>query len=678
MKQIQPTIIVQARLGSARFPRKCLKSIGHFSAMELLIKRLNKSRLSGHIVFAIPDSSRDDELYESLDRLGAKVFRGSEQDVLDRYYKTAKLHEADHVVRITGDCPFIDGSLIDHCIEQYRTDQSKLICNNDPPTIPDGLDCEIFSFEHLAYSWRNAEDPFDREHVTPFIKKHYGFRNCQPSIPNLSSKQRITLDYKEDLVFLNDAFDRLGNKENFSLAQLTAVLNSNLLDGSIHQNYKRNEGAIMKQNNKLWHRANASIIGGNSLFSKNPNLHSPDDWPTYYTAAFGCEIQTVEGARLLDMSYMGIGTNFLGYGNKVVDAAVAEVVKSGNLTTLNSVEEIDLAELLVSLHPWSSKVKFARSGAEANSIAIRLARATSGRDKIVFCGYHGWHDWYISAALGGSNVLSSHLMRGLSPSGIPTHLEGTTTAVAYNDREQLEKCVSQIRPAAIIMEVERNIPPAPGYLEFVRDLADRNGTLLIFDECTTGFRENMGGLHLKYGINPDIATYGKTLGNGYAITATLVNERAAANSDDCFISSTFWSERIGFAAGIATLSEFNRVQPFEDVKACGLYFRQQLQNLAQKSGLELKIQGIPALTTFALDIPNWPFYKSYFVSEMLKSGILASSAFYASVPHTNELVDKYMLAALPIFEKISEHSAGGNDVQELGVTPTQVGFSRMN
>ena len=233
------------------------------------------------------------------------------------------------------------------------------------------------------------------------------------------------------------------------------------------------------------------------LLSKRSEMFLPDHWPSYFSKSKGCRVWDLDGRELIDMSIMGIGTNSLGYGHSEVDAAVLSAVSSGNMSTLNCPEEVWLAERLVALHSWADMVRFARSGGEANAIAIRIARAATGRDTVAICGYHGWHDWYLATNLRNNSGLQEHLLPGLEPNGVPKALEGTVQPFSFNDIEQLKSIISRHNLAAVKMEVQRSIPPNPTFLHDVRELCTRNGIVLIFDECTSGFRETFGGLNFN-------------------------------------------------------------------------------------------------------------------------------------------------------------------------------------
>jgi glutamate-1-semialdehyde 2,1-aminomutase len=309
---------------------------------------------------------------------------------------------------------------------------------------------------------------------------------------------------------------------------------------------------------KLWRKAKSVIPGGNMLLSKRAEMFLPEKWPAYFSKAKGCKVWDLDGNEYIDMSIMGIGTNILGYGHPEVDEAVIKTVQAGNMSTLNCPEEVYLAEKLIDMHPWADMVRFARSGGEANAIAIRIARAASGKDKVAICGYHGWHDWYLSANLGDDKNLDGHLLPGLDPAGVPRNLKGTVFPFCYNNFEELENLVNTQDIGVIKMEVSRNTGPENNFLHKVRKLATDKGIVLVFDECTSGFRQTFGGLHKLYGVEPDMAMFGKALGNGYAITATIGRREIMEAAQSTFISSTFWTERIGPTAALKNFRGYGK------------------------------------------------------------------------------------------------------------------------
>ncbi|SDJ32858.1 glutamate-1-semialdehyde 2,1-aminomutase [Pedobacter sp. ok626] len=430
---------------------------------------------------------------------------------------------------------------------------------------------------------------------------------------------------------------------------------------------------------ELYKKAKTLIPGGTMLLSKRPEMFLPENWPSYFSKAKGCSIWDLDGKELIDMSIMGIGTNTLGYGNDEVDAAVLENVKKGNMSTLSCPEEVYLAEKLVEMNPWADMVRFARSGGEANSIAIRIARAASGRDKVAICGYHGWHDWYLSANHNGGDGLSNHLLAGLSPKGVPKNLKDTVYPFHYNNFEELLSIVNGNEIGVIKMEVVRNFGPEDNFLQKVRDLATERKIVLIFDECTSGFRETFGGIYQKYGVEPDLAMYGKTIGNGYALTAVVGRKEVMEAAQTTFISSTFWTERIGPTAALATLKVMESVKSWEVITAAGNKMRKGWLDLAQNHGLSITLAGIPALSTYSFNNDNALAYKTLIAQEMLKKGFLASTSFYASTAHTDDKFEAYFNALDDVYRVISKCEKGELIIENLLEGPIcHSGFKRLN
>lgn len=434
----------------------------------------------------------------------------------------------------------------------------------------------------------------------------------------------------------------------------------------------------MSTGQKLWRRAKRVIPGGNMLLSKRAEMFLPEQWPSYYSKAKGCKVWDMDGREYIDISIMGIGTNILGYGHPEVDEAVLKTVAAGNMSTFNAPEEVYLAEKLIELHPWADMVRLARSGGEANAIAIRIARAVTGKDKVAICGYHGWHDWYLAANLGDEHNLAGHLLPGLEPKGVPQGLRGSVLPFLYNDFAGLEALVQDNDVGVIKMEVSRNKGPEDGFLQKVRDLATKRGIVLIFDECTSGFRETYGGLHKKYGVEPDMAMFGKALGNGYAITATIGRQEVMEAAQTTFISSTFWTERIGPTAALKTLEVMARVRSWETITETGLKVRRSWQDLADKYELAIEHWGLPALTGFTFRSPNTLAYKTLITQEMLKKGYLASNSVYVCVDHTPSVMTNYFDALEPVFALIRD-CEDGRDVMSLLAGPLcHAGFKRLN
>lgn len=434
----------------------------------------------------------------------------------------------------------------------------------------------------------------------------------------------------------------------------------------------------MGRGQELWRRAKAVIPGGNMLLSKRPEMFLPEHWPAYFSRAKGCRVWDLDGRELIDMSIMGVGANTLGYGDERVDAAVRRTVELGNMSTLNAPEEVALAERLINLHPWADMARFARTGGEADAIAVRIARAASGRQGVAICGYHGWHDWYLASNLGEMDGLSGHLLPGLEPSGVPRALRGTVFPFVYNDLKALEVLIATGEIGVIMMEVSRNFDPPEGYLEAVRALATANNIVLIFDECTSGFRQSFGGLHKLYGVEPDMAVFGKALGNGYAVTAVLGRRAVMEAAQSSFISSTFWTERIGSAAALAALDAMEEDNSWDRITSLGQAITARWHEMAARHGLGISTSGLPALTGFSFAGPNGLAYKTLISQEMLEKGFLAGTSVYVATAHTSDVVERYFDALDPIFALIAE-CEDGRDVHDLLRGPVcHSGFKRLN
>ncbi len=406
----------------------------------------------------------------------------------------------------------------------------------------------------------------------------------------------------------------------------------------------------------------------------------PDLWPSYYTKAKGCYVWDLDNNKFTDMSHMSVGTSSLGYSNIHIDNEVMQALKKGNMSTLNCPEEVGLAEKLIELHPWADMVRFARTGGEANAISIRIARACSGRDKIAICGYHGWHDWYLSTNLTDSKNLEDHLLPGLNPLGVPKGLKNTVFPFSYNEIDELKKIIEENPDlAAVKMEVYRSVEPKEGFLQEVRRLCTENNIVLIFDECTSGFRETYGGLHKKYNVYPDLCMFGKALGNGYAITAVIGKKEIMESAQNTFISSTFWTERIGPSAGLATLKEMEKVKSWEIITAIGRTIKNNWEHLASKNDLDINITGMDALATFVIKSDDWLKYKTFITQSMLEKNFLTANVVYSSIKHSKKILDEYFYSLDSIFKKIGDFERGIDSVDNHLISSIcQSGFKRIN
>ena len=435
----------------------------------------------------------------------------------------------------------------------------------------------------------------------------------------------------------------------------------------------------MGKSQDLYKKAKTIIPTGTQLLSKRPEMFLPDLWPSYYKKAKGCEVWDLDDIHYFDFAQMGVGSCSLGYANDVVDKAVIDAVNNGSMCTLNSYEEVELAEKLISLHPFAECARFARSGGEACAIAVRIARACTGKSKVAFCGYHGWSDWYISSNIADESNLDEQLLPGLKPSGVPRELKNTALPFMYNDLDSLQKLVDSYPGefAAIMMEPRRGEEVKESFLQGVREIATKNNIVLIFDEVTAGFRLCLGGIHKIYGVEPDIAVFGKALGNGFPITAVIGRRDVMSAAERSFISSAFWTERVGFAAAVATLKEMERINSPELLKHYGDRIVGTLNDAAKKHGLKLLISHVTPLahTDWAYD--NGLAIQTLFSQLMLDRGYLVSSAIYASTGYSDEIIDCFGKDVDESFEIIADAIKMGTVEKQLRGPIKQSGFARL-
>ena len=429
----------------------------------------------------------------------------------------------------------------------------------------------------------------------------------------------------------------------------------------------------------LYARARRRIPGGTQLLSKRPEMFLPEQWPSYFSRAAGVHVWDLDGRRYLDMSHNAIGANVLGAADAEVDAAVMEAIRSGIASTLNAPEELELADLLCELHPWAQMVRYARTGGEAMAVAVRIARARTRRDVIAFCGYHGWHDWYLAANLAEEQALDGHLLPGLSPVGVPRGLAGTALPFHYNRLDELEAIIAKqgAEIAAVVMEPLRDTPPSDGFLEGARRLAHDAGAVLVFDEITAGMRLTTGGAHLTLGVTPDIAVFAKAMSNGYPMAAIIGTEDAMQAAQDSFISSTYWTDRIGPVAALATLRKHRRENVSAHLHRIGLRVQTAWKDEGARAGLPIHVGGMTPLSHFHFDGQDAQAGHTAFTQLMLDRGILAGKGFYVTFAHLDEHVDEYVAAVRDVFGIVGDAMRSGRLPALLRGPVAHTGFARL-
>tara|TARA_Y100001958_G_C21244993_1_gene574447 strand:+ start:4101 stop:5414 length:1314 start_codon:yes stop_codon:yes gene_type:complete len=436
----------------------------------------------------------------------------------------------------------------------------------------------------------------------------------------------------------------------------------------------------MSEIQNLYKKAKKMIPGGTQLLSKRPEMFLPDQWPTYYKNASGCEVEDIEGNKFIDMCYMGIGSCTLGYADEDVNKAAKGAIDNGSMCTLNPTEDVELAELLCKIHPWADQVRYTRSGGEAMAVSIRLARAKTEKDLVLFCGYHGWHDWYLAANLSKEDALVGHLLPGLNPLGVPKVLRDTAFPFQYNNTEEFLSLIKKYKGkvGAVVVETIRNMYPNDEFFETIRNACDDEGIVLIFDECTSGFRLNGGGAHMKFGYEPDIAMFAKAMTNGYPMSAIIGKEKNMSIAQDTFVSSLYWTDKIGPAATIASIKKIIE----NDVPAYTEKLGKKMQNIwidsAKRNDINISITGpVPQLSIFTFNYQNASAIKTLFNQEMLNKGFLTTTAFYPCYKHNNSHLENYSSAIDDVFGKISIAIKNNNVENLLNGPICHDGFKRL-
>lgn len=436
----------------------------------------------------------------------------------------------------------------------------------------------------------------------------------------------------------------------------------------------------MGKGQRLYARAKELIPGGTQLLSKRPEMFLPEQWPAYYQKAKGCRVWDLDGNEYQDMSLMGVGANILGYCDPDVDHAVMEAVSQGSMCTLNCPEEVTLAERMCEIHPWAEMVRYAKSGGESMAVAVRIARAATGRDVVLFSGYHGWHDWYLAANIEEPDSLAGVHLAGLEPLGVPQDLSGSAHPFYYNQLHELEALLQKHggRVAAVVMEPIRSDYPEDGFLAKAAALARANGAVVLFDEISSGMRLCLGGAHLALGVEPDMAVFAKAISNGYPQGVVIGKRSIMEAAQGSFISSTFWTERVGLAATLATLDKYERCGVEKHLDHMGTLVQDGWARAAENCGLRIHVSGIRPLSHFDFSYENPLAYKTYFTQEMLRAGFLAATGYYASYAHTEEAVKQYIAACEEVFGRIARIVKDGDRIEKHLLGPVcHGGFERL-
>jgi glutamate-1-semialdehyde aminotransferase/spore coat polysaccharide biosynthesis protein SpsF (cytidylyltransferase family) len=641
--------LIQARMGSSRFPGKVLQDLSGRPMLWHVVNRVRKARNVDRVVVATTDLEVDDPVAWFCEQEGIGCFRGSEQDVLDRFYQAAKANHADVVVRITADCPLIDPSVIERVLARFQRGDCDYVCNIIRYTYPDGLDTEVFSFGALERAWREASKPSEREHVTPYLRMDkFRVANVESEVPVSPAQYRWTVDRPADLDFVRkvyaasskkgefgfrDIFDLLKERPDLATIQAETITNEGYYKSLYDQ---ATPGAAPKRplaQSQAWlERAKKVIPGCAQTFSKGYTQYVQGVAPTFLQRGKGCRVWDVDGNEYIDY-VQGLLPNILGYAHEEVNAAAEAQLAEGHSFSLPHPLEVQLAERLTRLIPCAEMVRFGKNGSDATSGAVRAARAFTRRDRIACCGYHGWQDWYI-----GSTTRNA---------GVPKAVRDLTHTFPFNDLARLERVLEE-HPgefAAVIMEPVNFAEPAPGFLEGVKHTALRHGTLLIFDEICSGFHFGLGGAQKLFGVTPDMACFGKAMGNGFPISCVLGRADVMRTFDEVFYSFTFAGEVASMAAAMKVLDILEHTDALARMESNGRSLKDGINAMAQQAGIAQYIRAVGrpqwSLLKFADQSGgDSPLVKNLFQQEAVKRGVLFLATHNLTAAHDTKAIHR--------------------------------------
>lgn len=654
-----PNIIafVQARMGSTRLKGKVLKKVNGQELLLFLVKRIRKARTISDVVVITTTGVNDDVIADFCKEHKINYYRGSEFDLLDRHYKAAKKYKADFVVKIPSDSPFSDPNIIDRVINLWKKNQDRYdyVSNYHPPTFPDGLDVEGCSLRVLQIAWREAKKDFEREHTFPFIwdnPERFRIGNVINRHGDMFLKYRWTMDYEADFAFIEAVIKQFKNNPYFTMEDVLGLLkrkpeiakiNSKYLGVNWYKNaqgrlktvdrhlFKTIQDLKLDKSLELLKRARKVIPCATQTLSKGYTQWSVGAVPLFIASAKGCEVCDVDGNTYIDYG-MALGPFILGYADEDINKAVSRQLDKGTMFTLPHPIEIEAAEKIIENVPCAEMVRFGKNGSDATAAAVKLARAYTGREKVIVCGYHGWQDWYIASTERSA--------------GVPACLKELVISVKYNDIKGLEQVFAGNRHqiAAMIMEPVGAVKPVDNYLQKVRRLTEKNKSLLIFDELFSGFRWSMGGAQQYFNVTPDLACFGKAMANGFPISCVAGKKRIMKIFEDVFFSFTYGGETLSLAATVATINKLKTRNVHGHIEKLGAYIIDGVNRIISKHGLKdyVSIIGYPFKSVFMFsgDSNCTPLeIKTFLQQECAARGVLFIGYHLVSYAHKKEHID---------------------------------------
>lgn len=655
--------IIQARMGSSRLPRKVLKTLEGKPVIEWVITAAKAIPHIDHVIIATSIETQDDAIENWCNDNKVAVFRGSEKNVLERYYKAAKqfdLKPDDLIMRLTADCPLLDPELCGQTLSlAARTSKDYVNNIGEPRTWPDGLDCEVFKFEALEQSYNHADDDLYKEHVTLYIRSNPDKFECLSLSCPVSGigDYRWTLDTQDDYTHIQNLVKALNSAEKCIYAY-TDILKAE------QENQKTTLGNVhgLEKSREHLERALKTIPSASQTYSKSYIQHIEGISPFFIDRGKDAYVWDVDGNQYIDY-LAGLLPVLLGYGDDDVDEAIKAQLAKGISFSLSTEIEAELAEMLVDMIPCAEMVRFAKNGSDVTSGAIRLARAYTGRTQVAICGYHGWHDWYIGTTA--------------KDNGVPDETKNLADTFDFNNIESLKSLLAQKHYAAIILEAEGAETSKNNFLEDVRAAASQHGAILVYDEIVSGFRSSLGGIQELRGVVPDLACFGKAMGNGMPISALVGKKEIMAKMDDIFFSGTFGGEALSIAAAIACLQKYKRINGVKQINDYGLKLKDGINWLLKNEGIQdtLSIKGESWWPIIGVNHDNPAAIKMLIRQELARNGIIQGNSFNITTSHCNDVIWNQTLEAWQnIAKAMTTYLENSNPEKFLMSTQTQSGF----
>lgn len=677
--------ILQARMSSSRLPGKVLKPLAGKPMLLQQIERINRSKLIDKLIVATSTDYSDDAIVEMCKKNNILYYRGSLENVLERFYQISKKYKPKNIVRLTGDCPLIDSDVIDQVIDCHLKHKNDYTSNTIFPTFPDGLDTEVFTMKTLKIIYQMANRPSLKEHVTLYIHENateFKIENVA-NVENLSN-HRWTVDEPDDYKLVYRIYEALYSEGSyFSLNDILKFLCENTELRKINSDIKRNEGLRKslsketKENNLkkgedkmtkryekselMLKRAMESIPLGAQTYSKSI-IHFPYGISPYFAShGKGAYLYDIDGNRYIDFINSQASIT-LGYNDPDVNFAVKKQLEYGSIFSLSHSIETEVAEKIIEMVPCAEMVRFGKNGSDATAGAVRIARAYTNKEYVAVCGYHGWQDWYIGST-------SKDL-------GVPNAVKELTLKFEYNNIQSLERLFEQYpnKIAAVILEPMNAVEPAPGFLKDIKRLTHQNNAVLIFDEMITGFRYASGGAQEYFGVTPDLATLGKGIANGFPVSAIAGRKDIMMLMEDVFFSFTFGGETLSLAAALATLNKLQKEPVIKRINENGTKVIEEVNKLLETHKLKnvIYVSGHPSWSF--LNIKNTNDYsnleiKTYLMQELFKKGILLYGTHNMSYAHSSKDLKYLSLAYDEVFSELSSILASKTLLEQINGDP---------